>query len=145
MKINKIFNLILFLCLGVILILMLLVYNLNKRITSIEIGFLSFKEKGKVTENRFNTDNYKYTKKENLQTDDNLEEFQKLIIDYVKKNINKIVLEKPVLGGQWIATDIKFLSPDIIKVDYEDGHIGGAIFLKIESAFDSKIVMKPFW
>ena len=135
----------LFLCLGLILIMTLLVYNLNKRISSIETEFLSFKEKGKVVENRFKVDNYKYSKKENLSADGNLEEFQKLIIDYVKKNINKIVLEKPVLGGRWIATDIKFFSPDIIKVDYEDGHIGGAVFLKIESAFDSKIVIKPFW
>ncbi|OGP86385.1 MAG: hypothetical protein A2Z08_10010 [Deltaproteobacteria bacterium RBG_16_54_11] len=131
MKRTKISNLILFLCVGLLAIIILFLYNLNKRVLSLEKDFLSFKGKGQEVENK-------------LQ-DDNLKEYHAVIIDYVKKNINEIALEKPVLGGRWIVTDIKFLSPDIIEVAYEDGHIAGGIFLKIESAFDSKVIVKPFW
>jgi len=145
MKSNKISNLILFLCIGLLVIIMLLLYNLNKKVLSLEKDFLSFKGKEQAIDNRLKDDNYKYLKKEKFLADDNLKGYQTVIIDYVKKNIGKIVLEKPVLGGRWIVSDIKFLSPDIIKVEYEDGHIGGVIFLKIESAFDSKVVVKPFW
>jgi hypothetical protein len=106
---------------------------------------LSFRGKEKAVENKLKDDNYKYLKKENFFADDNLKEYQTVVIDYVKKNVGKIVLEKPVLGGRWIVSDIKFLSPDIIEVEYEDGHIGGVIFLKIESAVDSEVVVKPFW
>ena len=144
MKPSKMHYLIIFFCLGLIFIMMFVAYNFNKRITSLENELLLLKEKGKAIENNPKIDNDKYSKKF-LSADDDLKEFQKLIIDYVKKNINKIVSEKPVLGGRWIVTDIIFLSPDIIRVNYEDGHISGGIFLKIESAFDSHIVIKPFW
>ena len=145
MKMNKIGNFILFFCLGLIIIMSILVYNLNKRVLSLEQDFLSFKERGKTVESKLKDENYKYLKNENFLANDNFKEFQKVIIDYVKKNIDKIVLEKPVLGGRWIVSDLIFLSPDIIEVKYEDGHIGGVMFLKIESAFDSKIVIKHFW
>jgi hypothetical protein len=145
MKMNKISNVVLFLCLGLILMMIIFAYNLNKRVVSLEEDFLSFKEKAKATEHRINEENYNYSKNVDFLTDDHFKGFQKVIIDHVKKNINKLVLEKPVLGGRWLATDIKFLSPDIIEVKYEDGHINGVIFLKIDSAFDSKIVLRPFW
>jgi hypothetical protein len=145
MKSNKIFNLILFLCIGLLAVIIFLLYNLNKRVLSLEKDFLSFKGKGQAEENKLKDDNYKYLKKEKFLANDNLKEYQTVIIDYVKKNIGTIVLEKPVLGGRWIVSDIKFISPDIIEVEYEDGHIGGVIFLKIETAFDSKVVVKPFW
>jgi hypothetical protein len=124
---------------------MLLLYNFNKRVLSLEKYFLSFKGKGQTVENKLKDEHYNYLKEEKFLADDNLKGYQTVIIDYVKKNIGTIVLEKPVLGGRWIVTDIKFLSPDIIKVEYEDGHIAGGMFLKIESAFDSKVIVEPFW
>jgi hypothetical protein len=145
MKMNKISNVVLFLCLGLILMMIIFVYNLNKRVVSLEKDFLSFKEKAKAIEHTINKENYNYSKNVDFLTDDHFKGFQKVIIDYVKKNINKLVLEKPVLGGRWLATEIKFFSPDIIEVKYEDGHINGVIFLKIDSAFDAKIVLRPFW
>ena len=137
MKINKIANIVLFICLGLILIMIGLIYNLHTRIVSLETKSISSKEPREK--------NYDYLKNKDFLEDEKFKEFQELIIDHVKSNISKIVTEEPVLGGRWIVTKIAFLSPDIIEVHYEDGHIGGAMFLKIESAIDSKIVMKPFW
>lgn len=137
MKINKIANIVLFICLGLILIMIGLIYNLHTRIVSLEAKSISSKEPREK--------NYDYLKNKDFLEDEKFKEFQELIIDHVKSNISKIVTEEPVLGGRWIVTKIAFLSPDIIEVHYEDGHIGGAMFLKIESAIDSKIVMKPFW
>ncbi len=129
---SKIFNSILFLCLGLIVIEIFIVYNLNRKILLLQEDFMTFKkQKNSITEN--------------FLMDDNFKKVQGMIVDYVKKNINKIVLEKPVLGGRWIVTDIKFLTPDIIVVNYEDGHINGSIALKIESVIDSKIEISPFW
>ena len=145
MKTNKISNIFLFLCLGLILVMMGLIYNLHTRILSLEEEIVTLKEQKGTGGNRSSEENYDSIKNKDFLTDDNFKEFQKLIIEHVKSNINKMVSEKPVLGGRWIVTEITFLSPDIIEVHYEDGHIGGAIFLKIESAVDSKIVIKPFW
>lgn len=109
----------------------------------IESDFLYLKNK--IEKREQETSFIRRDKTESFWEDDNFKEFQKIIIEYVNKNISKLVPEKSTMSGRWVVSDIEFLSPEVIKVIYEDGHEEGIIFFKIEKAYNSEIEIKPFY
>jgi len=50
-------------------------------------------------------------------------ETKNIVKKYIKENISNLSIEKEVLGGNFYVTQIKFLNPDIVIINYEDGHI----------------------
>lgn len=50
-------------------------------------------------------------------------ETQNIVKEYVKENISDLSPEKAVLGGSFYVTKIDFENPDLILIEYEDGHI----------------------
>lgn len=42
---------------------------------------------------------------------------------YIEKNIKELSPIKPVLGGSWYTTSIKFIDTDKVQITYEDGHV----------------------
>ena len=50
-------------------------------------------------------------------------ETQNIVEDYIKNNISELSPQKEVLGGKFYITEIKFVEPDMIMINYEDGHI----------------------
>jgi hypothetical protein len=117
--------------------------NLTRRLEIIESDFLYLKNK--IEKREQETSFIRRDKTESFWEDDNFKEFQKIIIEYVNKNISKLVPEKSTMSGRWVVSDIEFLSPEVIKVIYEDGHEEGIIFFKIEKAYNSEIEIKPFY
>lgn len=125
-------------------------HSFDKKLQVIESDLLQIKEKIKNQANLSQENNKEPFividgKTESFRQDDNFKEFQKLIVDYLSKNINKIVPEKPTVGSNWVISKVDFFSPEVIKVVYEDGHDQEVIFLKIETAYNSEIVIKPFY
>jgi hypothetical protein len=45
------------------------------------------------------------------------------IKDYLQENISKLSPQKETLGGKFYITKLSFQNPDLISIDYEDGHI----------------------
>ena len=76
-------------------------------------------------------------RKANRQT--NFAEHKQTIEAFVEKNIEKIAPEKPILGGKWFFTELKFLTTDTVRVYYEDGHDTDALDLKITNIKGSQI------
>lgn len=50
------------------------------------------------------------------------EDYKKRISELIEKDIAKIVSEKPLHGGTWFVTKIRFIDPSLVSVEYEDGH-----------------------
>lgn len=59
--------------------------------------------------------------------------YRKKIIDELERDLPKITKHKPVLGGKWYITSTKFISPDVLLVDYEDGHIARRMIVRRNS------------
>jgi len=51
------------------------------------------------------------------------EETKVLVTNYLKSNIFELSPEKAVLGGSFYVTKIDFEYPDLVLIEYEDGHI----------------------
>ena len=67
-------------------------------------------------------------------SDNNLEiteETKNLVTTYIESNISQLSPEKAVLGGVFYVTKLDFKYPDIVLIEYEDGHIA----LKAEANF----------
>ena len=142
MKIKSILNVLFFVVLLIIILSTIYYcYHLKDKIGILERELASLEKKLGIIENR----SYKFKLEElDFSVDENLEEYQKIIAEHVNKNINKLAPEKPSLGGRWIVSSLKFLSPDIISVWYEDGHDMNSIYLKVESAY-KEIMIERFW
>jgi len=55
--------------------------------------------------------------------------------------ISKVIKKKPVLGGNWgvwSEKNIKFLTDDRLLILYDDGHIMGAMIIKIQNLQNMK-------
>lgn len=65
--------------------------------------------------------------------------YRKKIIDELERDLPKITKQKPVLGGEWYITSAKFISPDVILVDYEDGHIARRMIVRRNSYSDATL------
>jgi ABC-type lipoprotein release transport system permease subunit len=68
---------------------------------------------------------------------------QESIIRVVVGNpeISKVIKKKPVLGGNWgvwSEKNIKFLTDDRLLILYDDGHIMGAMIVKIQNLQNMK-------
>jgi predicted PurR-regulated permease PerM len=50
------------------------------------------------------------------------EEYKRRISEKIENNISSILKEKPLHGGQWFLTKIRFISPTLVTIEYEDGH-----------------------
>ena len=50
-------------------------------------------------------------------------ETQNIVKNYVKENLSNLSPEKEALGGKFYITQIDFSNPNIITINYEDGHI----------------------
>lgn len=142
MKIKNKFNAV-FLMVLLIMILLTIYYSYNQKnrigVLETELGFLE--KKLSIIESR----GYKSTSPEFYSSSaPNFAEYQKAIAEHLDKNINKLITEKPY-GERWVISNLEFLSPDIIAVNYEDGHDVGSIYLKVESAYGSAVTIKPFW
>lgn len=141
---SVIYTILSFCILSLVIFYLFYQYNhLERRVEIIESEFLSLKTKTIETERE--QKEHSMLKKDNNFVDDDFKEFQKAIVEYVNKNINKIAPEKPTIGSSWIVSNIAFLSPEIIKVIYEDGHEERIMFFKIEKAYNSDIKIKPFY
>jgi sensor domain CHASE-containing protein len=58
---------------------------------------------------------------------------------FIEKNIESIAPEEPVLGGKWFVTELKFLTPDTVRVHYEDGHVANVLDLKITNVKETQV------
>ena len=59
-------------------------------------------------------------------------EYRQAIKKFINNNIEEIVNEKHITGGRWVVTNLSFLSPSLIQIDYEDGHNAGQLVLTID-------------
>lgn len=50
-------------------------------------------------------------------------ETQNIVKGYIKENISELSPEKEVLGGKFYVTEIIFQNPNIVIINYEDGHV----------------------
>ena len=91
-----------------------LLYSLHLRGRVAELGSLDLSKKSDLTEN-------------NLPS-----EYKQAIKEFINSNIEDIVTEEHMVGGRWIVTNLKFLSPRQIQIDFEDGHTVGQIILVID-------------
>jgi hypothetical protein len=57
------------------------------------------------------------------------DDFTKRIAALIEENISEIIKKKPVYGGQWVVTTLRFIDSGTVFVGYEDGH----------ESFDSQI------
>ena len=60
---------------------------------------------------------------------------------YMEENIGSVSTKKPVLGGNWMVTNIENSGEGEAVVEYEDGHITGKMQIKYEIV-DDKVVIK---
>ncbi|MGL5831011.1 MAG: hypothetical protein ACRCZE_02560 [Candidatus Altimarinota bacterium] len=60
---------------------------------------------------------------------------------YMEENISKVSKKNPVLGGNWVITNIENTGEGTAVVDYEDGHITGKMNVTYEIV-DDKVVVK---
>lgn len=72
-------------------------------------------------------------------------DYKKLIQQFLERDINSIITEEHLAGGNWIVTDYRFLSPDTILINYEDGHMAGQALLKIDFANRKKVKGHIIW
>lgn len=131
---------------GVLLIILLLILNLAasyylygkiNSMTSVEKQLRELESQNAYFQNRLDQLE-KYYQKVNFQeqaatADQKLyENYRKKVFNSINHSINSIVAEKPVLGARsWYVTGIKLITPDIVYINYEDGHIGGALLLRL--------------
>jgi hypothetical protein len=59
-------------------------------------------------------------------------EYRQAIEEFINNNIEDLVKEEHMMGGRWIVTNLKFLSPSKIQLEYEDGHNVGRLVLAID-------------
>jgi hypothetical protein len=59
-------------------------------------------------------------------------EYRQAIKEFINNNIEDIVNEEHMTGGRWIVTNLKFLSPGQIQIEYEDGHNIGRLVVTID-------------
>jgi hypothetical protein len=57
--------------------------------------------------------------------------YQNDIRTRIAEQINTIVKTRPSGGGKWFVTQVRFEAPDIVVVNYEDGHFSGQMKLRI--------------
>ncbi len=67
---------------------------------------------------------------------------QESVTEYLKANISELSPEKEVLGGTFYITSVRFLSPMLCLVEYEDGHVAytATVEFAVPSADEVKIV-----
>lgn len=71
-------------------------------------------------------------------------EDQEKISDFIKENISALSPEKEVLGGKFYITNIEFISNNLCKVEYEDGHIALSGNLEFVFSEDKEIKVIEF-
>jgi len=49
----------------------------------------------------------------------------------IETDIAKIISEEPSFGGKWFVTKIRFISPSLVSVEYEDGHNSSTAQIRI--------------
>ena len=59
------------------------------------------------------------------------ETYQRDVRGQIEKNINSILARQPDQGGMWFVTKIEFINPQLVYLEYEDGHNVYAAKLKI--------------
>ena len=72
-------------------------------------------------------------------------EYKQAIREFIDQNIEKIVNEEHMGGGRWILTNLKFLSPRQIQIDFEDGHTTGQIILVIDDLKITDVKYRTSW
>lgn len=50
------------------------------------------------------------------------EEYKRKVTDRIESGLEGILSKKPMHGGQWLLTDVTFISPFFAVITYEDGH-----------------------
>ena len=58
----------------------------------------------------------------NIPKDPLYEDYKKRISELIEKDIANIVSEEPWNGGKWFVTEIIFIDPSLVRVEFEDGH-----------------------
>jgi len=76
-----------------------------------------------------------------------LERYKEEVFRELESSIADIVPGKPILGGSWLLVNATFLTPDIILVHYEDGHILGQMIVratKTEKGYSWELLANEF-
>jgi hypothetical protein len=67
---------------------------------------------------------------------------RKTIETFIKENIETIVPDNPKFGGSWFVTELMFLTPDMVRVNYEDGHKAGVLVLEIKHVQGNRVIYR---
>jgi len=108
-----------------LILLSSLLYSLNLR------GRVAELEK-RVSELPTFTSGPENLKNSNLSENNLPSKYRQAIEEFINNNIEDIVNEEHMTGGRWIVTNLKFLSPSQIQIEYEDGHNFGRLVLAID-------------
>jgi hypothetical protein len=52
-------------------------------------------------------------------------------------DIARFISHAPVLGGFWVVgspSDVRFVAPGVVAIDYEDGHLAGRLVMRVVDA-----------
>lgn len=72
-------------------------------------------------------------------------QYSQAIENFINDNLEDIVTEEHMTGGRWIVTKLKFLSPNQVQIDFEDGHSGGQIVLAIDELKIADVKYRASW
>ena len=72
-------------------------------------------------------------------------QYRQAIEKFINDNLEDIVTEEHMTGGRWIVTKLKFLSPNQVQIDFEDGHSGGQIVLAIDELKITDVKYRASW
>jgi len=120
---DKTFNIILIISLIATICLGLYCYILQGDIFRNEIMITELKEKASQLDRsiaRYETihQEIKFISENPLYID-----YKKEAVLHLENNISKIVKSEPSFEGKWVTTKIDFITPFLVYVEYEDGHI----------------------
>jgi len=72
-------------------------------------------------------------------------EYKQAIHEFINNNIEDIVNEEHMTGGKWIVTNLRFLSPNQIQIDFENGHTAGQLVLAIDELKITDVKYRASW
>ena len=116
------------------------ILNLSERVDNLQTE-LNFQKKGKKDYRQKTLPSLKREEQEFL------ERYKEEVLKELDTSIADIVPGKPIMGGNWLLVNATFLTPDIILVHYEDGHIPGQMIVrttKTEKGYSWELLANEF-
>jgi len=72
-------------------------------------------------------------------------DYKKLVREFIEKEADTFITEEHLVGGKWFVTEYRFLSPDLVLINYEDGHMAGQALLKIDHVKKKQVEAHIIW